>query len=77
MRLAPFFHKVSPVRPNSKTGKKKKAKKSDLSTDGRSKAEIQAQVDELLEKISEKGFQSLTEKEKEFMSKASDKFGQR
>ena len=65
------------MRPNSKGGKKKKPKKSDLSTDGRSKAEIQAQVDELLEKISEKGFQSLTEKEKEFMSKASDKFGQR
>ena len=76
VRLAPFFHKVSPVRP--KSGGKQgtpKPRKSDLSTTGRSKAEIDQQVDALLQKISDKGFQSLTEKEKKFLEKASDKFG--
>ncbi|MGI9240290.1 MAG: rhomboid family intramembrane serine protease [Verrucomicrobiales bacterium] len=80
IRLAPWFHKVSPVRPKSRVGggaRKPKAKKSDLSTAGRSKLEIDQQVDALLQKISDKGFQSLSDKEKKFLEKASDKFGKR
>ena len=77
LRLAPWFHKVSPVRPKSGSGggRKPKQKKSDFSTAGRSKVEIDRQVDALLQKISDKGFQSLSEKEKKFLEKASDRFG--
>ena len=76
MRLAPFFHKVSPVRPKTGgKGGKSKPKRSDLSTSGRSRGEIDEQVDALLQKISDKGFQSLSDKEKKFLEKASDKFG--
>lgn len=78
LRLAPWIHKVSPVRPKSAAGRSAKTKKrSDLSTAGRSKAEIDKQVDALLQKISDKGFQSLSEKEKKFLEQASDKFGKR
>jgi membrane associated rhomboid family serine protease len=76
LRLAPWFHKVSPVRPKASSGRSKK-KKSDLSTSGRSKVDIDKQVDALLQKISDKGFQSLSDKEKKFLEKASDKFGKR
>ena len=55
--------------------KKPKPKRPDLSIAGRSKPEIDSQVDALLQKISDKGFQSLTEKEKKFLEQASDKFG--
>ena len=79
LKLAPIFSKISPIKLGSGGGKKKSGpkKRSSLSVVGRSKAEIDRQVDELLEKISAKGFQSLTDKEKEFMAKASDKFGKR
>jgi len=52
-----------------------KPKKSKLTTDGRSKAEIDKQVDELLQKISDYGIHSLTDKERKFLDKASGKFG--
>ena len=76
IRLEPFFSKFSKNKSKSAGGKAKgKRKKSNLTTDGRSKAEIDQQVDQLLQKISDEGFQSLTEKEKKFLEKASDKFG--
>lgn len=76
LRLAPFVNKISPVRPRQGGGggKKPKPRRADLSTSGRSKAEIDEQMDALLQKISDKGFQSLTDKEKKFMEQASDKY---
>ena len=83
LRLAAFFNKVSPVRPKQGGGSRSgqqgrprpKKGKAKLSINGLSKAEIDEQMDVLLQKVNEQGIQSLTDKERKFMEDASEKFG--
>lgn len=75
LSLAPFFRKVSPVRKKAGAGgnPKPRPKKAKLSVSGLSKAEIDARMDELLQKVNEQGIQSLTDKERKFMEDASER----